>query len=67
VFAVFWLGGVGSLAALWLGITGRRQISASPDTQSGRWLANVGIALASLELLFVLALFAIAGLVALAS
>jgi hypothetical protein len=60
VWSVFWLFGIGSLLALWLGISARRQIAASPETQSGKWLANVGIALASLELVGVMVVLAIA-------
>lgn len=53
VFSVVWILGLGSAFALWLGITARKQIRASPDTQSGMWLAYVGIALSSFGLAFI--------------
>jgi hypothetical protein len=51
VWAFFWLLGIGSLLALYLGITAKRQIDRSPEPQKGRRLANVGIAIASIELI----------------
>jgi hypothetical protein len=45
LFGIFWLGGVGSLAALVLGYRARREIRNSAGGQRGSSLATIGIVL----------------------
>ena len=45
LFGIFWLGGIGSLAALVLGYRARREIKNSAGFQRGSSLATIGIVL----------------------
>ena len=45
LFGIFWLGGIGSLAALILGYRARREIRNSAGGQRGSSLATIGIVL----------------------
>ena len=45
LFGIFWLGGIGSLAALVLGYRARREIRRSAGFQRGSSLATIGIVL----------------------
>jgi uncharacterized protein DUF4190/HAAS domain-containing protein len=45
LFGIFWLGGIGSLAALVLGYRARREIRRSAGGQRGDGLATIGIVL----------------------
>jgi Domain of unknown function (DUF4190) len=45
LFGIFWLGGIGSLAALVLGYRARREIRNSAGGQRGSGLATIGIVL----------------------
>jgi len=65
LFGIFWLGGIGSLAALVLGYRARREIRNSAGAQRGSSLATIGIVLgwigiALLVLAAVAALFLLA-------
>jgi Domain of unknown function (DUF4190) len=68
LFGIFWLGGIGSLAALVLGYRARREIRNSAGFQRGSSLATIGIVLgwiglAALVITAVAALFLLAATV----
>jgi uncharacterized protein DUF4190/HAAS domain-containing protein len=68
LFGIFWLGGIGSLAALILGYRARREIRNSAGFQRGSSLATIGIVLgwigiAALVLVAVAAFFLLAATV----
>jgi len=63
LFGIFWLGGIGSLAALVLGYRARREIRNSAGGQRGSSLATIGIVLGWIGL--ALLVIAVAALVAL--
>lgn len=59
VLAIVWLGGLGAIAAVVLGIIALRQVNASRGTQGGRGLAIAGTIIGGLGILGAVAFWAI--------